>query len=469
MSNRGRREILTATWTAAGLLASTYFIGKIGLQDAVRALTFFGVLTGALMSIAALLMLVGAAASWSYFTKQNRRERVSALQGSANDEHANLVVVERVHDVKASRVEKSATPLNADSGESDQLKPKSASILAACLLFGISAAIIADAMMLVVQLMGLGLTDFIYVWPVLTLWAFFALFFTITNYNALLDINAGFSLKLGLAAAGVVALANFAYTQIYVPNASATAETPVASVKFGNPVPRAGGGTVIPIHISLKNDGSSSLWVVNGLYEVDGEVIKPNAPGEDKYSEYEQSAKNSIPYRSYYHSESNELIEFGFPLYGASGLWLNPGQSYEDDEVAEVPKAAPYEDLQAAAYFTVARKDRVTIQTLNSKPPAISTGAPSWVTGNDATVESIRYDYSINPGTELLRETRPSENLYLWFVLGDQPYEKLTVAQSPEGTKEPTDKDGNSWISRYGLEYSQSNYAELPVSGLPGQ
>ncbi|MBQ0987790.1 hypothetical protein KBZ10_25385 [Streptomyces sp. F63] len=416
-ATRIERRRADALMMITGLLASSVLLSWLGFADASGALSYLGRLTGFFMLIAAVLALVGAVAVIDYWGK----ERV------------------------------------ANSG--------------AVVLLGVLAVLLANLMILAIHAQGHEYTPYLVIWTVLTLWSVWALWTLCHRKQVWESIRSRPTFAVGVLVTGIIAVANFSYSQIYVPYSNPVLVS--STVKFGEPVANQNGGTLLPLRLRIKNTGKVAVYAIQSLYTVTGQKAShvKQERGPEGWKEEIDNLSNEIhqnvDIEGYYTIESGRFTE--------PGLWLEPGESLTEEKIVELPEALPYQAVTATTYVNLARKDRLTLDSPSPKHSWKSSAqpAPSWVTGwgsGGDGVDYVQHTYTVQPSSILFEVTRIPKVITTWWVLDPSgPYLATTISSPGEEDDPPTQKEVDSWVKRYGFIRTTSGTAELPVSGFPGQ
>lgn len=399
-----------------GLLIAASFLGRIGVEDVSGAITYLGRLAGALMLLAAGVTLIAAIAVFDYWGQEN---------------------------IKFS---------------------------GAAVLLGALTVLITNLMMLAVQIQGGDYTLFLAVWTGLSLWAVWALWILLHKRRVWRSIPAPRGFAIGLLVTGLIAIANFTYSQIYIPYANPGAVE--ATVDFGKPVARAGGGTLVPLRFHLKNLGKESVYVVTSSFLVWGETAYPSDVRGP--AEWMKDVTDNSDIQQNLQSEGSALLETGtFTGSGEAG-WLDPGVTWTTEKTIELNKGTPYRAVLAQGEIVTARKDRVVLEPVATTNKSWNSSlmevekAPKWVT--EKAYPFRRDVYRLIPSSAVLNITRNPKYLTTWWVLNpNYPILQWTVAPKGGETRKPTNEERLAWTRRYGLENDGTGTSELLLAGLPGQ
>ncbi|MFI9254032.1 hypothetical protein [Streptomyces sp. NPDC053069] len=402
-----------------GLLVSAAFLGLMGVSDVAGAITYLGRLTGVLMVVGAGICLLAAVASFDYWGQ--------------------------VH-VKFS---------------------------GAFVLLGAMTVLGHNLMMMSLQIQGREYTPYVFVWITLIAWSIWALWTLLHKKGVWKDIPAPRQFAIGVLASGLIAVGNFAYSQIYLPYSNP--ENISNRVVFGKPTARAGGGTLLPVKLEVSNIGKVGVSIVNSVYSVVGEYAEKDVlRGQADWMEELTNNGDAAIHQSI-GPPSQVLIESGRIV--APDSWLEPGETITEEKIIELDKASPYDAIEASSDVLLTRRDRVTLEYVSMGDSwndwlQQRERAPDWVTQPAANkdVPFVRYEYRLQPGSGVLRFTRRPKYLTSWWILdAESPYLESTVSSKPGTGANPSDRELSAWVRRYGFVDKPSGYSVCPLTGLPGQ
>ncbi|MFI8965849.1 hypothetical protein ACIGO8_27485 [Streptomyces sp. NPDC053493] len=291
----------------------------------------------------------------------------------------------------------------------------------------------------------------------------------------------GFAAGVGLA--GVLAVANFMYTQVYQPY---TAKALVATtVEFGTPTVRPNGSVSLPLRLRTRNTGDVAVYVLGSLYQVSARpswyVSRPRQD-RDWLQDLNTGQRDLLCYTDI-PPYGHELLAQG-SFVGRSGPapTLEPGADIVTHKIVEFPKERAYEVLTATANVAYLRKDRAKLIDDYTRSGASSwdkefrygsaAKAPEWITGG-SPVNTFRFQSRIEHSTAVLEHTRAQHYVTLWWVLhevvSESPFGPDLVAVV--GTREalerrPTASETHRMKERYGLAYAASGTHQRSLSEL---
>ncbi|MGW7423656.1 Yip1 family protein [Streptomyces sp. NPDC054813] len=410
------RDLPVAIVMAAGLVTSGGILAWFGLKDVSEALSFAGRITGFSALVAALVMFLAAVTAFDYWG--GRSFRASGIF-----------------------------------------------VLAAVLL-----VLIANAGLLAMQIGGHELTNWLIAWIILIAWSGWALWTLLRREKIWKDIPAPRTFAVGALVAALIAVGNFAYSQVYLPYSTPMLVS--VSVEFENPVANdSTGGTVVPLRLTLKNGGKVSAYVPQSIYVVRGRHEDTSQVVETRKS-WLYGASNGVV-RENFQIKGSAVIENGMIFYPGTDAWLDPGDTRTVDRIIQLPKHIKYQTLVAYAEAILVRKDRVSLDIPDMQKSWDESSlrhirdAPEWVRGGaPRSVDFIKWTFPLREGSYLTAAITRRKYLTTWWVLQD-PSIAVTVSSSKRGENiRPTVQDMNTLLARYGLESIDSGFAEMPIEAL---
>jgi hypothetical protein len=248
-------------------------------------------------------------------------------------------------------------------------------------------------------------------------------------------------IAIGAVVSTALALANLAYSQIYVPYnriplVESTAEFRTASLSDD------GSTLYLPVRLTVKNAGEVPVYVLGSIYWVHGRAAKD--------SKYKLISSNAF--------------------IGPPGRALSPGEEYSGDEVVKIkdPDKSGYEAVKAQAEVYIVRKDRLVIT--GDYEGSKSYAGTLKQQGKDKDPQGpptdyYRYQAEVSNSNEILNMTRGRQRVTMWWVYrGSYPF--LYVDVAPPGERmayDPNHPDANREVSeRYGLTRVRGSMAQIP-------
>ncbi|MFE6836377.1 hypothetical protein ACFVFI_16310 [Streptomyces sp. NPDC057705] len=255
-------------------------------------------------------------------------------------------------------------------------------------------------------------------------------------------------ITIGVIGSALVAVANLAYAQIYVPYVTTPLILSGAEFKEANQE-KAGASMYVTAHLYVKNAGQVPVYVLGSIYWIHGGPA--SGPPEVKATDY-------------------KLIydgEFVTPV----GQVLNPGEEVAQDVVVEIkdPEKRGYEAIRAQTEVYVIRKDRMTMATdfkrANLEKPSFGVRCEQ----GDPPGAKSRYWTNISNSTEMLNVTRGRQRITVWRVdSGDWP--RVDVHVSPPGQRisfvPNLPLQNREATERYGLSQVRGATAQTPYREL---
>ncbi|MFJ3975908.1 hypothetical protein [Streptomyces sp. NPDC090021] len=412
---------------ASGLCATAIELGAFGLADVSNALTYAGRLNGVVF-LAGALLEVAAVVALNIFRKSSTAK-------------ISVVVV----------------------------------------LVGVLVSLLANVVLLILQLDGWSYTHYLWVWALLLPWSLWALW-ELHRLKVWSHIPHAQGIAVGVIITGVLAVANFTYTQIYQPYTSKAMLT--NSVEFGKATVTAGGVSV-PVRLRTHNTGQVGVYVLGSLYQVSGRgtsfVPAPRKPS-DWFQDFGSGQRDFMRYTSVKEKGYELLAQGQFISRSGPVYVLEPGAEVTTEKIIQFPAGSGFEMLGATANVTFVRRDRVKItenyiasgrSSWNKKYKCCSEHvAPSWVAKKGA-VHTIRFRSGIVHSNALLENTRAPHYVTLWWVLNEPSLEsaygpELKALIGPKNAQkaEPTPTEVRQMKERYGLAHAPSGTVQKTMAEL---
>lgn len=374
-----------------GLAVTAYPLFRIGISDSGDALTYGGRIAGLTVLVVAAVELLAAVAAVDYWRK--RRWRYSG------------VVV----------------------------------------LVGVVISLLCSIALLLLQI-GERFTGYTLIGTALGVWSSAALI-GLVKFKAWKGLRIPRKVAIGVIVSTLLAAANLAYTQVYVPYVTTPLIQSGARFKESN-LERGAAQMYVTVHLYVKNAGQVPVYILGSIYWIHG------GPASS---------------RSDVKPAGSELVydgEFVVPV----GRVLNPGEEVAQDAVIEIkdPRPGKYEAIRAQTEVYVIRKDRMRMTTDFERSKV---GAQRLEQeGEEGAPENALYRYrsGISNSSEILDVTRGRQRVTVWRVAGERPH--VVVDVSPPGERIAFDRRhpyANEKASeRYGLSVVRGTTAQTPYPEL---
>ncbi|MFK0020915.1 hypothetical protein [Streptomyces sp. NPDC090798] len=399
-----------------GLSASVVEMGALGAIDASTAVTFGGRITGVIFLASALLALAAVFAMFTYST------------GTRGPSFSGAVI-----------------------------------------LIGVAIAGLMNLGLLIMQIETGDYTPYLWLWISLASWSCWTLFM-LRRRGVWKRIPQPKKFAAGVFLTGVLAVANFTYTQVYKPYAQPSKIELTTS--FGKPsVTPDGKSVALPLHIHLANTGDVSLYIVGSLYQVTAR--KAHASKARTTKDWLQDIEGSqFDLQRDVDVKGYDLIQSG--RIEDPGIYIDPGDSSTETKVIEIPLSGAYDVLFARSEALILRKDKVSLSSDFEYSEKYSwdenyqhsTDAPDWV-DQPLKHEFIEYQAPITQNSAILKAIRGSKNLTAWWILGQPaqesqfgPYITGVIASVNDEGREPTSRENEQSSERYGLAFLTSGVAQ---------
>ncbi|QGV77878.1 hypothetical protein [Streptomyces ficellus] len=422
-----RTWVHTVRWSllAGGLCATAIELGAFGLADVSNALTYAGRLNGVAFLAAALL------------------------------EVAALVALNILR------------------------KADTASISAVVVLVGVLVSLLANVVLLILQLDGWSYTRYLWVWALLLPWSLWALW-ELHLLKVWSHVPHAKGIAVGVIITGVLAVANFAYTQIYQPYTSKAMLT--NSVEFGKATV-VDGGVSVPVRMRTRNTGEVGVYVLGSLYQVSGRrqsFVPTPRKSSDWFHDFGSRQRDFMRYSDVREKKYELFAQGQFISRSGPVHVLEPGAEVLTEKIVQFPAGADFELLGVTANIAYVRRDRVKIidnydtsgRTSWTKGYKCCSEdvAPPWVAHG---VHTIRFRSRITHSNALLENTRAPHDVTLWWVLTEPALEsaygpELRALIGPEDAHEhePTPTEVRQMKERYGLAHAPSGTVQKTVAAL---
>ncbi|MGW1781679.1 hypothetical protein ACWCQQ_21400 [Streptomyces sp. NPDC002143] len=425
MEDMTLRRVLTSVLIATLFFTAAEFIW-LGSEDVNGALTYAGRLNGALLLLAALIVLAALAAYCHHLATGNR------LAGYAG----TTVVV------------------------------------------AISISTLANFTLLALQAESWSYTRYLWVWLLLSMASLLSLAFLYTRHQRQqIELPRPKSLAIGALFTTLAAAVNFGYAQIYQPystpaSVSTTVELGKAHITNGR--------VTLPVRLRSKNTGSVTVYALGSLFQVSARgPIATDAPRTKQDWLQDISGGQAILRYADERNKKYDLLAQG--RFMRVGRKLDPGTEVATDSLVQFPESASYEAINATADMVYLRADRVVLTSdeyarsgRNSwhadKSQHDVESAPTWV-ANPGT-DILRYQSRIVHSNAFLEHTRKARYATLWWVLEEPdkswfgPYLVAKVSPADKVNIRPESAEPQQLTAAYGLDHSPSGRTQKTVQQL---
>ncbi|MFD7787969.1 hypothetical protein ACFV4Q_33475 [Streptomyces nojiriensis] len=381
----------TGFFVAVGLLATSCLLFRIGIADTGSALTYGGRIAGFTILVVAMAVLIAAAAAVDFW--ETRRWRYSGV----------------------------------------------------AVLLGVTIALFCGISALLLQI-GERFTACTVIGTAVVVWSSIALF-ELVKSRAAKGLRIPKSIAIGVIISTLLAGANLAYAQIYVPYVTTPLIQTGAEFRESN-IDKGATRLYVTVHLYVRNAGQVPVYVLGSTYWIRGESAK-SKPADG--------------------GPRPEVIYDG-EFVAPDGHVLNPGEEVAQDAVIEVkdPEHRKYEAIAAQSEVYVIRKDRMKM-TGGYKQARISGNTlKKSLKEGDPPNPQYKFRTRISNSSEILNVTRGPQCVTVWRLGGRAP--TVIVDVSPPDTRfwfdpqePPLDQRA---IERYGLSQVRGSMAQTPYPEL---
>lgn len=357
----------TACLMALGIVTSAAVLFRVGLSDALRALTFGGRVMGVVFLAGALLEMAAAAAVVDYWGKRTVRY----------------------------------------SGP--------------CVVLGVVIATVTSAMLLVLQWEAGYFHGWFWLWIALVVWSGWAVW-ELSRQKAWRGVPHPRSFAVGLALSALVGAASTAYSSMYSPYV-APPKVPF-NVSFGKPTLNAAHSTLyVPAHFTFRNEGSVSIFVIGTLWKATMWPSTFTAKGTDFGTVRNELGDGWDTHRHESFQAPSRMLGAG--QISSPGDRLDPGDDFSTNVVIEVPKTRDGRlELFAITSFIRADRGKLANSYKDSLEYSWNThsaakehqwDAPSWLA--EKGDEFFRYRSRIYRTSTIMNMTQPPDWAAMWWVI----------------------------------------------------
>ncbi|MBT2447444.1 hypothetical protein J7F03_10225 [Streptomyces sp. ISL-43] len=382
--DRVGRRLTIGLLMVFGFLATACPLFQIGISDSGDALTYGGRIAGVTVLVAAVVELAAAGAAFDYWGK--RRWRNSGV----------------------------------------------------AVLAGVVIALLCGISLLLLQI-GERFTGYTVIGIALCVWSSAALV-GLVKLRAWKGLRNPKKIAIGAIISTLLAGANLAYSQIYLPYV----RTPLiqSGAEFKESSMKNGAAQLyVTVHLYVKNAGQVPVYILDSKYWIHG------GPA---------SSSSDVKPGAF------ELIYDG-AFVTPVGSVLNPGEEVAQDVVVEIKDPTPrkYEAIRAQTEVYVIRKDRTKIPAGYER---------SGIGGKELAEEAkkekgyppdakYRYRSEISNSSEILNVTRGRQRITVFRVVSGE-WPRVVVDVSPPGERTEFDP-----VNPYAKEEVNDRYGLSPVRG----
>ncbi|MEU6811153.1 hypothetical protein ABZ920_19620 [Streptomyces sp. NPDC046831] len=395
------------------LLLTSLLLGWFGIGDLGGALTYTGRITGAILVLAAVTTLLGAAAVVDH------RFRNSFP-------YSGLVV-----------------------------------------LIGTAAALLANGMVLLETFKDGDCTAYRTLWGLLTagsLWAFWVVLRTGVVIPAPKRVAAAVIVSLALG------IANFGYDRLYQPYQHGA--KPVVTINVQKPVLRKDRKAfAVPVDLRLENHSDVGFYVLGTEFHAMGERVALSR--KDRLREQWRTDAEQQPEFQETHPLSRREIHQPGQLVTAHpwmpvGSWIEASDAFVTRMIVQLPIDTPYDRLAFYATASFARKDRLDVERMGLNGYTWQGGkAPRWM---PKEVDSVVYRARVHENNMLDEHTRDPRYVTVYWQFGAHGAGLVeTITRNGEEDREITGKEARELVSRYGLRRVETGAVERTLWDVKAQ
>ncbi|MFI6000579.1 Yip1 family protein [Streptomyces sp. NPDC051366] len=378
------------------LLGTAGYLGRFGIKDLNEALSFTGRMTGAGLVVASAAALFGGAAVMDYWFRGSfPHSGMVALAGTVAASLSNLMVLLEV--------------LDGDS----------------------------PYYMALSSLLTVG-----------SAWAAFAV------WRALTSIPAPKRVATAVIASSVFAIANFGYQNLYQP--SQHGARPVIKLVMGEPeLSMDRKSFAVPVDITLENHGDVGFYIMGAEFHAMGQKVPVSTydrlqqQWRDDAEQWWNSQERSPLSRREEHETGQLLAAQPWMLPGG---WIEASDSFAMRTVLQLPIDTPYDQVAFYATASLARKDRLSLDTVRFKGYSWSSSdVPQWVKERKET-DSVIYYGRVRENNSINELTMDPRFVSIYWNFGKHGANvDASIARKGEEDIKLEDRQIREVNSRYGL------------------
>ncbi|GGR01033.1 hypothetical protein GCM10010251_15660 [Streptomyces aurantiogriseus] len=398
------------------LLLSAFLMGRFGVENLSWALTYTGRITGAILIVASITTVLGAAAVvdhwyWNGFP------------------YSGLVA-----------------------------------------LIGTVVALLANVLLLLQTFEG-DSTAYRVLWGLLTagcLWAGFAL------WRTSVVIPAPKRVAAAVVVSSALALANFGYQTLYKPYQHGA--KPVIKMTVGEPMlSQDRKAFSVPVDIKLENQSDLGFYVLGAEFHAMGERVPLSARDRLRMqwrADAEQWSNSS--FRETHPLSRREIHQPG-QLVAAqpwmpTGHWIESNDEFVTRTVVQLPINAPYDQLAFYATASFARKDRLGLERVSPKGNSWSGGrVPQWMKAQK-DVDSVIFRGRVRENNAIDELTRDPRFVTVYWMFGPHGADVIeTITRKGEEDHVISDAESRELVNRYGIVEAQTGPFEQTLWDIKAQ
>ncbi|MFD5507472.1 hypothetical protein ACFWIB_06815 [Streptomyces sp. NPDC127051] len=345
------------------LVLTAVYLGRFGIENLNDALTFMGRVTGAGLIVVSITALLGGAAVMDYWFRGSfPHSGIVALAGTVAAALTNLMVLLEV--------------ANGDSR------------------YYLAASILLTA----------G-----------SVWAVFAV------GRMSVEIPAPKRLAVAVLASTAFAIANFGYQNLYQPYQHGA--RPVIKLAVGkHELSMDGKSFAVPVDITLENNSDVGFYVMGAEFHAMGQKVpvskhdRLRQQWRDDATRWSNTQERSPLSRREVH-QIGELV--AAQPWMIPGGWIEASDSFAIRTVVQLPMDTPYDQVAFYASASLARKDRLDLETVQFARDSWSGGkVPQWVKKQD--FDSLIYSGRVHENNSINERTMDPRFVSVYWGFGTQ-------------------------------------------------
>ncbi|MEV7562184.1 hypothetical protein [Streptomyces sp. NPDC089795] len=380
----------TGFFVVVGLVATSYPLFRIGISDSGSALTYGGRIAGLTIILVGVVELVAAVAAFDFW--ETRRWRYSGV----------------------------------------------------AVLIGVVIALLCGISVLLLQI-GERFTGYTVIGIALVVWASVVLV-ELVKARAWKGLRIPKNIAIGVIISTLLAGANLAYAQIYVPYVTEPLILTGAEFKESN-MDKAAAKMYVTVHLYVKNAGQVPVYVLGSIYWIKGQPASSTPVDKTR----------------------SELIYDG-EFVKPDGHVLNPGEEVAQDAVIEVKDPAPrkFEAVSAQSEVYVIRKDRMKMTGDYEQARLTGPTLQGALKAGDPPDPKYKFRAEISNSSEILNVIRAPQCVTVWRLGGRAPLVLVDVSPPDQRIRFDSERPelDRKAIERYGLSQVRGAMAQTPYREL---